>query len=89
MKVRMTVSDFSFFCTFLLFVFFSLAFLTQEHVVFSLSKHLAVIRNNRRLGEQLSQKCRQQQRYCVLQQLNVGLWQRLSVQNNIPRPDPL
>jgi len=84
--MRLKVSDFSFFvhcCLFCVFFVFS----TQKRVAVSLSKPLAVIQNNRRLGEQLSQKCCQQQRYCVMQQLNV--WQRLSVQNNILIPDPL
>ena len=89
MKMRMKVSGFSFLCVHFrcFFVFFSLVFSTQKRVAVSLSKPLAVIRNNTRLGEQLSQKCCQQQRYCVMQQLNV--WQRLSVQTNILVPDPL
>jgi len=77
----MKVSDFCFWAFFVVCVFFSVVFSKQKRVAVWLSKPLAVIRNNRRFGEQLSQKCCQQQRYCVMQQLNV--WHKLSVQNNI------
>jgi len=77
--MRLKVSDFSFFVHCCLFcVFFSIQY--AKRVAVSLSKS-SVIQNNRQLGEQLSQKCCEQQRYCVMQQLNV--WQKLSVQNNI------